>query len=91
MSSSEAEMGGAHLGLEYDEHEVDFWDRKGLDFAGVVRLTMGLTKVKTGRVSRHEKVVWFVECTSREECRAAWRDCRRALGHPVVVIPCPWR
>ncbi|KAG8405279.1 hypothetical protein J3459_011559 [Metarhizium acridum] len=91
MSPGEAEMGDTLIRLEYAENEVDHWDGKGEDFTGVVKLTMTFTKIKTGLVSRHGKVAWFVQCTSREECRAAWRDCRQMLGHPVVCIPTPWR
>ncbi|KAK9441938.1 Major facilitator superfamily domain, general substrate transporter [Metarhizium brunneum] len=91
MSSDEGEMGDAHLGLEYREKVVAFWDRKGWDFEGVVRLTMGFTKVKTGHISRHEKVVWFVECASKAECRDAWHHCRLALGRRFIVVPTPWR
>lgn len=43
MSSSEGEMGDAHLGLEYKPKVVAYWDCKGWDFEGVVRLTMGFT------------------------------------------------
>ncbi|KFG80622.1 pathway-specific regulatory protein [Metarhizium anisopliae] len=91
MSSGEGEMGDALLGLEYKPKVVAFWDRKGWDFEGVVRLTMAFTKVKTGHISRHEKRVWFVECASKAECRDAWRDCRWVLGRRYVVVPTPLR